>query len=216
MGRGLVACVVAVNEPDLIVDCLRSVLAYVEHVVVIDALFHGNPATHSGMEQESVVRALVPSAALTYVRLGGRVSEAEARQAYVDVLDAGDWGLIIDSDEVLLADHGRMVHFLVEGLHGAAYAMPVYTQQVMFKGQAPEMTPEHYASGPVIWSGGQQVRLFRKQSDLLYVNPPGGTTPGLYSTHWITGHLGEGIILNRHVSQPWRRYLDDYQWEHVD
>lgn len=222
----ILAGIVAWNEADSIGKAIRSVAAYVDGIVVVDAVFHGNVVgmgTCSDDEQEDVVRA-VYAGPTTYLRPYRRLWEDEARNLYLDCADPGDWILVIDGDEILVGDH-RPLMARVETIRATAdqgtlppaYAVAVYSTAVLFPGHAPDVTPVQYQAVPVIAHRGWQPRLFRVRRGLRYRKNDQGKRHTAYMGETPFGvgaeRIDDFLILNDHVAQTWARYQADYAWE---
>jgi hypothetical protein len=224
----IVACIVAWNEEESIARTIRSVKAYVDRVILVDAVFHGNAlATGDRSDDATVAEATRACGALplTVLSPGRRVYEDEARNLYLAALAPGDWCLVIDGDETLYGDHAAVLY--ERGLVQEGYAavgvgvrhVLVYTTAVLVDGQAPEVTAEAYASAPVICTAGWQPRLFLYREGLEY-EERAGERHQVYDRDG--GRVGDeptaqfGLaftILNDHVRQTHARYLGDYAWE---
>lgn len=222
----ILAGIVAWNEADTIAHAIRSVTAYVDGIVIVDAVFHGNEAAE-GVEstdrQEARARAAAGSVPVTYVRPGRRLWEDEARNLYLDAAEIHDWILVIDGDETLVGDH-RAVEHRVSSIRDlepewlpTAYTVAVHTTAVLFPGHAPDMPPHVYDSAPVITHRGWQPRLFQVRAGLRYAKNPHGKRHTAYIGERSFGDGAERttdfLILNDHVRQSWERYQADYAWE---
>lgn len=229
------ACYVAHGEPELLVESIRSVKPYVDRVIIVDGLFHGNPGddVNERIQQKIVADAICeapPARPLEYYDMGFEpVSELEARSTYLQLLEADEWGLVIDSDELLIGDHPR-AHALFNALRDGADAsdlypimraalVPIYTVAVNIPKYAPDISEAEYVTAPLLSTRGFQPRLFRNSSKLTYRLPPGAITPalalvdgGLLGADFRVEH-GEFLILNYHVRQSLSSYQRDYAWE---
>lgn len=213
----LTAIYVAANEAANLAESMRSVKAYVDRFVVVDAIFHSNPdpCVHSSDGQRDVARAAAGDVPLTYYQSAEKLRETDARNVALAFLDPGDRGLIIDGDECLYGDHGSIVTLLSSD--SPAIAIPVYTTAVLFDGYAPEMSAEEYDTNPLISTSAYMVRIFRMETGLHYVLPSGHITPMLAD---IEGEVilptlesDAAFILNRHATQPFDVYQNDFVWE---
>lgn len=216
------ACYVAWNEATLIAESIRSVKAYVDRFVVIDGAFSTNPApgpvaSTDGMRE--VVERACTGSPLTYIVPPARLEEHVARNACLAELEADEWALVIDADEILTADHDLIRRHLAHLPRRGIVELPIYTTAVLFAGNADAMSPAEYEMAPVIATRGYMPRLLRAASDLHYQRDE--VAPGVF-THcalWRGSELAMGPrwpgvrLINRHVAQPFEGYLADYAWE---
>lgn len=230
----IVACYVASNEAGLLVDSIRSVKAYIDKIVVIDAVFTRNPinATHS--TDDSMARALAiadaePRREIVYVESSIKLTEAQARSCYLNYLLAGvDWGFIIDSDEMLYGDYTKTMG-LFAGLRTqkpgsphapVAFDMAVFTTAPLTHKSAPETEPFEYQTAPIISYYGSMPRIFGATSDVAYAEAKFGVTPFLISRSSGRPIKGDHLIdpkgaflVNHHTRQSLESYRNDYEWE---
>lgn len=219
----VVACYVAWNEAGQIAESLRSVKAYVDRYVVVDAVFDANPAagTHSADGTRDICESICAPVPLTYIESDVRLTQDVARNRYLDELDEGDWPLIIDGDEVLYGDHDEALALFDEiraGIDTHALLVPVYTTAVLFDGNAPDVTVAAYATNPTVHTWGWQPRLFQNWKALRYRVNQFGVPHGVYDE---TGEfVGQGglyekrvFLINHHVRQSYTGYQNDYARE---
>lgn len=226
----LVACYVIWNEADSIVESLRSVKSFVDRFVVVDAVFASNPvdATHSTDRTREIVETICaahPEKPLTYIESAAKLTEAYARNAYLEQLEPGDWALVIDGDEVLHGDWAairQVVHDIKAGYLRDSLAIPVYTVAVQAPKVAPAVLRVEYERSPLLSTMGYMPRLFAAKPDLRYTTPPHAVTPALtYTTppsrYLIPRHHAEGregpFLINNHVKQSYEGYQADWVWE---
>ena len=222
----LTACYVVCNEEALIAESLRSVKAYVDRYVIVDAVFENNPheGTHSSDRTREVCERVCAPVPLTYVESDRRLDEASARNRYLAEVPDGDWCLVIDGDEVMYGRHQNilaMIERVRAGVWPLAVEIPVYTQSVLAHGMAPDVDAETYATSPIICSAGRMARFFRQRPGLHYKRNELGIAHGLYDAdERFAGRsetrCPEPFIVNHHVRQSHADYLNDYAWETAD
>ena len=211
------ACYVVWNEASHIAESIRSVKAYVDRFVVVDGAFSTNPIgrgpSTDGTRAE--VERACGTTSLKYIIPSISLLEHEARNWALSEVDAGDWVLVLDGDEIFYGDFAKVRDSAVD------VALSIYTTAVLFEGNADMMDEEAYQTNPVISTAGQQPRFFRKTSGTLYqvkMVDVGGRRMSFVHLYRglqeITGSLVEGaFIINRHVSQSFAGYQADYAWE---
>lgn len=223
------AVYVVANEADHIADSIRSVKAYVDGFVVVDALFQANPTPSDPTISSStdatpeIFRHLTtaePTKRLTYYASPVRLTEVQARNLALDLVPPGDWALVIDGDERLCGDWSSMI-CLLEAIRSGhpvnnaeAYWIQVFTTAVNVNKGADTVTPDEFSTRPIISTAGPMPRLFRVNPILGYTVIPGASTPILS----LTGPRydvpnGEMFLINDHVRQSYASYQNDYVWE---
>lgn len=208
------------GEADMIADSLRSAIPYIDRVVVLDTVFPSNPIKEWTPDQRQVVESVVPeSMPLTYTEEREGWSERDARNGLLTLVSGKDWVLVLDADEILVGDHQSLLELAQWVRSGAfnpqALGLSVYTEAVLFNGDAPAMSEEEYATNPLIHTVGVQPRLFQ-QMNHQYRLHSGDRTPALFYKGEVVGSgvlLSEGFILNRRAHQSWEAYQNDYRWE---
>lgn len=218
----LTALYVAANEGANIAESMRSVKAYVDSFVVIDSIFVSNPAegTHSLDDQREVCERVAAPLPLAYFQSGGKMTETAARNLALSYLQPGDWGFIIDGDECLYGEHLPIVSLRYamedDGLL-LSVAVPVYTTAILHEGDAPSMSRDDHSFKPIISTSSFMVRFFRMVEGLHYELPSGHITPMLTTAEGevLTPSLefDYAFIINRHATQPFDVYQNDYVWE---
>jgi hypothetical protein len=224
----IVAVYVAHDEPELLVESIRSLKLYVDRFVIYDSIFFGNPQFVLPSEQRDAAASVLeaePRRPYTYVSPTHTMPEADARSAAIrEVLD-GDWILIVDSDEIMYGNHRQLTEFFHEMRSGSldhhkALNVGVFTTAVNVSKNAPDITPEEYMFSPTLSTFGYMARLIRKTPHLAYVHPPGGRTPmpadnegPVVATMWMPNDFG--ILVNDHIRQPLESYKNDFAWESI-
>jgi glycosyltransferase involved in cell wall biosynthesis len=206
------ACYVLFNEEQHIAESIRSIKAFVDHIVVVDGAFSTNPAG-PGPSTDSTraqVERVCGATRLTYITTSN-LAEHEARNLALTRVDAGDWVLAIDGDEVFYGDFTKVL------FEGTDVALRIYTTAVLFDGNADAMDEETYWTNPVVSTGGQQPRFFRNAPKTGYARKTVNDQSFVHlyrRDEEIVGTLVEGaFIINRHVAQPFAGYLADFAWE---
>ena len=148
------------------------------------------------------------------------MTETAARDLALSYLRPGDWGLIIDGDECLYGDHEALLAlacFLPFAATVRSVAIPVHTTAVLHDGDAPSMSRDDHAGKPLISTSAYMIRLFRMARGLHYELPSGHITPMLTSEDGdvLTPDLEfpGAFLINRHATQPFDVYQNDYVWE---
>jgi hypothetical protein len=215
----LTALYVAANEGSVIADSIRSVTEYADRIVVVDALFHGNPqeGTHSSDNQREVVESMVGDRELIYLESDQRLPEHAARNLALAQVPMGEYGLIIDADEVLYGDHPRVASVLGDPLQHLN--LWVYTSTIRFNQPALEMDPDTYARGRVLNTRGSAPRVVRQMPGLQarsIVHPSGFTTHSdLYvGESPLRGFQEEQpFLINHRLRRSLPAYKNAYAWE---
>lgn len=224
----IAALLVAYNEEATIADAIRSVKAYVDRFVVIDSVFVGYPATgtHSSDRTREVALAAAAPRPITYVQSDRKLTETEARNLALAMLAPGEWGLVIDGDEILYGDltaaRALFASLDARGREKDAIHVRVYSTLVLHEGSAPDVDRAAYANVPVVATWGWQPRLVRMREGLEYRLNGNGITPGTFDADG--GFAGDDdrstwdadvtlLVVNRHVAQDFDGYQRDYVWE---
>lgn len=221
----IVACLAVCNEAEQVADAIRSVKAYVDRFVVVDAVFDTNmmAGTHSLDATRQVCERVCAPLPLTYIESDRKLSENQARNLYLDTLEPGDWALVIDGDEVLYGGHEQvlaLVDDIRDGAYRSAVGIPVYTQRVHVNGLAPDVTPEQYETAPVTCSVGVMARFF-EVGDPRYPNgpiryPDGPSNQGLFRYgQWVgrPAHVVSDVFMvNHRLRQSHEAYQTDHEW----
>lgn len=217
----IAACYVAWNEAALIAESIRSVKAYVDRFIVVDGAFSTNPEAGpvgSTDGQRAVVERACAGRRLTYIVPPARLEEHQARNRYLAELELDEWALLMDADEILIADRLVMLELLASLPEAGAVSVPIYSTAILFQGYADEMSREDFETAPIISTCGHQPRIVRTSPDLRYQRDE--PRPGVFTHNvlWRADELVEGsaawiALLNRHVGQPFEGYLRDYAWE---
>lgn len=227
----IVACYVTANEADNLAESIRSLKAYVDRFVIIDAIFIANPHpnTHSSDNSRQVAERLCaapPEKPLTYIESAAKLTQAYARNAYLEQVQPPDWAFVVDSDEVLYGNHESILETIAAIKSRAIVdnlTIPVYTVAVNVAKNAPEITPEEYDTAPLITTVGDMPRLFAAQHNLRYTVERGQSTPALtfedeyHKTCYLkpTAYYPgpDMFLINHHTQQSLEAYQNDYVWE---
>ncbi len=219
----LTAAYVAFNEEAAIAESMRSVKAYVDRFVIIDSAFASNPRPgpiHSTDHTRYVAARIAGDKPLAYIMPTAPLYEDQARDLYLDAVKRDDWLLIIDADEVLCGDHDAILE-LIASLpdRKEAVSLAVFTNAVLFDGNADEMSPDHYETGPIISTVGMMPRLVRNVAGLRHRRVLDANGRASFSSLWVGDRLLDerasdaAFLINRHVAQSYDGYLDDFRWE---
>lgn len=230
----IVACYVVCNEQDSIAESIRSVKAYVDRFVIIDAAFLSSPlppeVTHSTDLTHQVatqICAAEPSRPLHYVEAAARLPQFYARNAYLEFVQPPDWVFVLDGDEIFYGNHldvQTTFEKIRTGSIKQSLALPVYTTAVLADKMAPDITPDEFAQAPLISAMGYAPRLFAAAPNLRYLAPLGTSTPTLTYIGEPGGWPSQPLwpvhnaspdsifLINHHVRQTYQGYLDDYAW----
>jgi glycosyltransferase involved in cell wall biosynthesis len=235
----IVAAYATANEATTIAESIRSLKAYVDRFVVIDSIFVSNTfhpdATHSTDDTRAIVEALCaapPAKPLTYVASAARLTQAYARNAYLELINPPDWVFVVDGDEVFYGDHQKILAAF-DAIRNSSNSpsspisleIPVYTTAVNVHKQAPDVTESEFALNPLISTWGYMPRLFAANPRLRYLAPPGASTPVLtfIPLNGPAYHLasapdaysppGDMFLINHHTRQTLQAYQNDYEWE---
>lgn len=236
----IVACYAICNEASTIAESIRSIKAYVDQIVVIDAAFVSNPldfppgAAHSTDGTRGIVEAIArmtPALPLTYLEASSKMTQLAARNAYLNLVEPPDWVFVIDGDEVLYGDHAQILATLNAIRAGQllhSLAMPVYTVAVNVEKMAPDVTAREFARAPLISTMGLMPRLFAARATLRYTAPrpnPSSTPALTFLADRAAGRLEDTylfpannappdsmFLINHHTRQSLDGYLNDYHW----
>ena len=230
----IVAAYIVCNEAPSIAESIRSVKAYVDRFVIIDAAFLTNPmpdeVTHSTDNTRSIAEAACAAGPdprpLYYIESSARLLQFYARNAYLELINPPDWVFVIDGDEVFYGDHATILATFAsirEGRIKKSLALPVYTTAVLVPKMAPDVTPAEYALNPLVSTMGYMPRLFAADTNLRYGWATGGSTPVLTyrgEAGWPDQALWPAhntppdsmFLINHHTRQTHQSYLDDYTW----
>jgi hypothetical protein len=233
----IVAAYLACNDEGTIAESIRSIKAYVDRFVVVDAVFPSNPAqaTHSSDQTRQIVERIcstTPAKPLTYISSAAKLLQYYARNAYLEQIHPPDWVFVIDSDEVLYGEYHRILDILGKIRSGElrhSVAIPVYTVAVNVEKMAPEVTTDEFTSAPLITTMGYMPRFFAAHPNLRYSRAVGSGLAG--STPVLTflgrgqpdrldrfllpeNHVppGEMFLINHHTRQSFDSYQNDYVW----
>ena len=215
----IIACYNVFNEQTLIAESVRSVKAYVDGFVFVDAAYVVNPldATHStDATRQRALEAAYPLR-VDYHESDRKLGLIEARNLATSMVSDGDWALIIDGDEMLYGHH-PIISQLVDGVHAGTLESPigmgVYTASVMFEGGAPSVSAEAYQTLPVIHSLGVQSRLVAVDGIHWQMVPGGDTGWAYHGDQILKAPATEGVfIVNHRIRQPYEIYQADWVWE---
>jgi len=224
----IVACMVVHNEAETIAHAIRSVKAYVDRFVVVDAVFDTNPveAVRSTDDTHAVAHRMTEGKPLTYWQGTSKIEENVARNLYLDELAPGDWALVVDGDEVLYGGHAQIEALIerirageipavpIPGMHNRAVGIPVYTQRVHVNGSALDVTLEQYETAPITCSVGVMARFFEVDPGIRY--PEGPSNQGLFRDgRWVgrPAHVVSDVFMvNHRIRQSHEAYQADYEW----
>jgi hypothetical protein len=225
----MIACYVACNEADVIAESLRSVKAYVERFVVVDAVFSANPleATHSTDNQREVCERICAPVPLTYIEADRKLPQEAARNRYLDEVPEGEWIVNLDGDEVLYVDYFvalEVMSWLQHGNDVDAINVPILSAAVLNTGMALDIAQDTYETAPIVHTQGYAPRFFRNRAALRYREyiAPNGIVDnqGLYEgTKLLASKAPRDArmtIVNHHVRQSWQGYQADAIWEAIN
>lgn len=215
----IVAAYCVFNEEALIAESIRSVKAFVDRFIFIDAAFRSNPlpATHSTDRTREVAERAVYPLPLTYHEADSKMELDAARNLALRLMDDDDWALIIDGDETLLGERDE-----IRGLFNEIrrrervepVGMSVFSSALVFDGHAPAIDSDAYQTLSVVYTRGRQVRLVQA-SGLTWQLVPNGGSYGMYRD----GHLVKApadprlVMVNHRTRQTFDAYQNDYVWE---
>ncbi len=214
----IVASYVVHNEEALIAESVRSVKAYVDRYVFVDAVFTTNPveATYSTDRTRQEAERAAHPLPVTYIESGTKLELAEARNIALRESD-GDWTLIIDGDETLLGARHEVDALMAQARSGELTEpqwVSVYSGVLVFQGHAPAISEAAYHDLPVIHTRGRQPRLLRAKG-IEWRLVPNGKSYGLYEGDvLIQGDLTDAFsLINHRTRQTYAAYQNDYSWE---
>ena len=220
----IVATYCVYNEADLIAESIRSVKAFVDRFVIVDAAFVDNPveATHSTDATREVAEAAAAPLTLTYIESDRKIGLAQARNISFGLLDPDDWALVIDGDETLLGERAELQEMFGE-VRSRKITEPigidVYTAVVLFKGHAPAIDETAYRTLPIVHTRGHQARLLPMAGVEWKRTPTPRGTYGMYlNGDIIKGHAVDprAVIINQRIRQSYEHYQLDYIRETAD
>jgi hypothetical protein len=221
------ACYVVCDEEAELARSLRSVKAYVDRFVIVDAAFTSRPgeSTHSSDATRAVAMAACAGKPVSYLEARWKMEEQEARNWYLEEVPSGEWMLLIDADEVLYGDHFEVLQFLADlpGVDTGSVGVRVLTTAVLTGLNAPEISADAYATAPVIATSGWMPKLVRQRRTLRHARLE--VAPGIWTHHGLIDGTepvdGSGVrsealwIVNDHVGQSHERYQLDFTWEYA-
>jgi glycosyltransferase involved in cell wall biosynthesis len=219
----IVATYCVFNEADLIAESIRSVKAFVDRFVVIDAAFTTNPveATHSTDNTRETVENAADPLPVLYCESDRKLNLDHARNMSFRFVDPGDWALVIDGDEVLLGEWNELRELFGEIRRrkiSEPVGLNVYTACVKFDGHAPAIGEDEYKRLPIIHTRGVQARLLPADDVQWKRTPTRRGTYGMYRD----GELVKGcvdpraVIVNQRIRQSYEHYQLDYVRESAD
>jgi glycosyltransferase involved in cell wall biosynthesis len=211
---------VVCNEAASLGESIRSLKAYVDRFVIIDAAFLHSPlpleATHSTDDTRAVATAACaahPSKPLHYVESAARLPQFYARNAYLEFIQPPDWVFVVDGDEVFYGDHYEILATFAairEGRINHSLALPVYTTAINVDKMADEVTPDEFTTAPIIATMGYMPRLFAAATNLRYTVPAGASTPALtFLNDGVTPGIG---TFADPLGAPVQRLPNQYLW----
>jgi hypothetical protein len=217
----VVAALVAYGDNRTVSDAIRTITPWVDRIVLVSAPFVGRPPLGHADTTVRTVRRAVGSIPLD-AEIGDRpVTEVEARNRAIEMVGSDNAALVIDADEILLAEStaigqtalGKIVVEARQSSLYMAYGITIYTTAVLFRGAAPDIDRHEYRSAPMVASCGVQPRLFRAR-DAEY-RPSVRGAPGLFIANTVQrpGAVPGAVIVNHRVRQSWEGYQADYAWE---
>lgn len=220
----IVATYCVYNEADLIAESIRSVKAYVDRFVFIDAAFTTNPveATHSTDDTRRIAEEVAAPLPVTYVESDTKLDLARARNMSFGLLDEDDWALVIDGDEVLLGERTELrdMFAAVRGrIAQDPIGMAIFTAVVQFQGHAPAINEAGYRTLPIVHTRGNQSRLLPVAGVEWMRTPTPRGTYGMYRDGvLIKGHNPDprAVIINQRIRQSYEHYQLDYIRETAD
>lgn len=223
----IVACYAVANEEDHIAESVRSVKAYVDRYVVVDSIFESNPdpATHSTDDTRRRIEVAAYPKPVNYIEADRKLTEVVARNTYLQAIELPDWAFIIDGDEILYGDYGKIVDLFERvraGVQLGPVSLPVYTTAINVPKMGNEITSSEFATAPLISTVGRMPRLIPVIGRLRYVVERNASTPILaYKTAESYQYLEPStlvdadtmFLINNHHRQSFESYLNDYEWE---
>lgn len=220
----LVACYVAHEAGAELARSILSVKAYVDAYVIVEGAFASNPAPlRSGDDTVQVAAAACAGVPLELVQPGRKLEEHEARQRYLDAAAGPDtWLLLMDSDEVLYAEHAEFAQLVADlpGVAARALQLQVLTTAVLAPLDAPAIDASLYARAPRIGTAGWMPKLVRWAPTLAHVRQE--TVPGIWTHHGLRDGAGGlhdeprvagPLVVNDHAGQGHAGYQHDFRWE---
>jgi glycosyltransferase involved in cell wall biosynthesis len=216
----IAACYVVCNEERLIAESLRSVKAYVDRYVIVDCVFKSNAldATHSTDHTKAICEKVCAPIPLTYIESSVKLTEQDARNAYLNEVENGDWILWLDGDEVLYGGHRELsllVKDIREGKMRWGFSFPTYTTAVLCRGLGKDMPEDVYNTAPLINTFCPQMKLFQKLAGDHYINSEAVSEDAVYDSHdvLVTNRSIQPsstiIVINHHVRQSHQEYVAD-------
>lgn len=213
------ATYVAFREAHAIGESIRTIKAYVDGIVVVDAAFKTNdyPAPASDDGQREVVEAAADGLPVKYFAADKKMELADARTLKFRMVPPKCWALVIDGDETLLGHRTEVKALFDEirtGGHVEAVGVGVYTAALVFHGHAPDISEEAYGRLPIIYTRGVQPRLVVAAGS-EWRRVPNGRTYGLYrGKNLVKAAVDPRVTLvNHHTRQSYVEYQNDYVWE---
>ncbi|MCJ7768352.1 hypothetical protein MUP79_08180 [Candidatus Bathyarchaeota archaeon] len=214
----IIACYSVWNEERLIAESLRSVKAYVDGYVIVDSVYSSNPiqATHSTDKTREVCERTCAPLSLTYLESADKTSIKIARERYLKAVPEGDMVFVIDGDEVLYGNHSDILSLFESMRTGKiqkALSIPVYTTAVLAHAMAKDVTPEVYATNPLISTVGYMTRFFQNEAGIYH------KALGIYDkNHFMMidgkrNRTDKMFIVNHHTRQSHSEYVNDCIWE---
>jgi len=222
----VIACYVVFNEEENIARSIRSVKAYVDGVVIVDACFksntkYGAEITHSTDNTMDAAIDACKDIPLEYIEAHTRLNEQEARNLYLRCIEEGDWALYIDGDEVLYGEYSSinsMFKDIHQGVYNECISCRVYTEVIKYAGMGVDMPRREFDENPIINTCGFMSKLFRMKKGHHYITEGRVTEHAIYDKDDVlvtTGMLNRTcsfFIINHHLRQSHESYQNDGVW----
>jgi hypothetical protein len=208
----------------MIAESLRSIKAYVDRFVIVDAVFKSNAsttATHSTDATRQVCELICPPVSFTYFESQEKLTEQDARNKYLAEVDADDWILWLDGDEVLYGEHKdilEVVRKIRAGEIEDCVSIPTYTTAILYQGLGKDMPVKEFATNPLINTWDYQTKWFRKEPGQQYINELAFYEDACYDkdrqlvTDSTKGRSDVMLVINHHARQSHEKYVNDCIW----
>jgi hypothetical protein len=214
----MIAAVYVVYRERAIADSVRAASAWVNRFVFYSARFPGNDLPPDDTKARALAATDLPAVWVD----GKPQGEVKARNAALKVARKhADWALVIDGDELLLAEWiepsetnlGRVLTAIRAGQQTNPVGLTIYSTGLLRAPLAPQITADDYAKLPIVAAAGVQPRLFplAKAEYRECIGAPGLFIDGVIQ---YPAAVEGAVLFNMRLNQTYENFQADYGWEH--